>query len=127
MRILRLASVELGISPAEGFRNYHASSGGVLSSSCYSRGLAAGFRIHDADGGVCYDCCSGHISLPMATCSQKKSGEIQTPRSPSEGFENSSCWISSYSSSNLMECGVGLDAGLIQKDLRIRWHEECRV
>ena len=43
MRILRLASAELGISPAERFRIYHAGFGGILRSSGYSRGLAAGF------------------------------------------------------------------------------------
>lgn len=76
MRILRLASAELGISPAEGFRIHHAGSGNVLSSSFYGRGPAAGFRMYDAGGGVFGYCCSSQISLPMEICSQKKSGEM---------------------------------------------------
>ena len=76
MRILRLTSAELGISPIEGFRIYHVGSGGIFRSSCYSRGLAAGFRMYDAGRVVYYYFCSGHISLPMETCSQKRSGEM---------------------------------------------------
>lgn len=75
-RILRLASAELGTSPAEGFRIHHAGSGSVVCSSFYGRGPAAGFRMYDAGGGVFCYCCGSQISLPMETCFQKKSGEM---------------------------------------------------